>query len=161
VFLLGGRTLIPAATLEEAVMAVSDDLRSLSRRAREAEERVAVAKTQARDRLEHAVEQAHQNTQKMAEKLRSDTAAATDRTESWGEDVQQSWSRHLAEVREKIDARKARHDATVAEQYAQEADRYAAFAIDYAYSAIENAEYAVLDAILTRTDADLAAQEST
>lgn len=85
-------------------MAVSDDLMRLSQRAKQAEDRVAAAKTQAHDRLEKNVEQARQDTQTMAEKLRSDTASATDRARSWGDDIQQSWNQHLASVREKVDA---------------------------------------------------------
>jgi hypothetical protein len=77
--------------------------------------------------------------------------------QAWGDNIQRSWSDHLTEVRQRISARKARHDAKVAEEDAENAEGYAEFAIDFAYSAIEEAEYAVLDAALARADADAAA----
>jgi hypothetical protein len=138
-------------------MAVSDDLMRLSQRAKEAEDRVAAARSQERDQLEQDVEHARQNTQTMAEKIHGESAAAAGRAESWGDDIKRSWNQHLAQVRERIDARKASHDAKVAERNAQDADDYAVFAIDFAYSAIDEAEYAVLDAVLARADADGAA----
>jgi hypothetical protein len=135
-------------------MAVSDDLMRLSVRAKQAEDRVAAAKTQVRDKLEHDVQDARENTQATADRLRGETTAAVD-------GLQQSWSTHLAQARARIDARKARHDAKVAERQAQDADDYAAFAIKFAYSAIEEAEYATLDAVLARLDADAAADIAT
>jgi hypothetical protein len=138
-------------------MAVSDDLLRLSQRAKEAEDRVAAAKSQERDQLKQDVEHARQNTQTMAEKIHGESAAAAGRAQSWGDDIKRSWNQHLAQVRERIDARKASHDAKVAERNAQDSDDYAVFAIDFAYSAIDEAEYAVLDAVLARADADAAA----
>jgi hypothetical protein len=135
-------------------MAASDDLMRLSERAKQAEDHVAAAKTQARDKLAQDVQKARENTQVTAARLRGATGAAAD-------GLQQSWTTHIAQTRERIDARKARHDAKVAERNAEDADDYASFAIDFAYSAIEEAEYAVLDATLARADADAAADATT
>jgi hypothetical protein len=134
-------------------MAVSDQLSRLSTRAKQAEDRVAATKTQARDRIAQDVENARLETQAAAEKLRSESAAATDRADAWADNLQRSWNEHVAQARERMDARKARYDAKVAERDAKDAEDYAAFA----YSAIEEAEYAVLDAVLYRFDADAAA----
>jgi hypothetical protein len=138
-------------------MALSDDLARLSVRAKEAEDRAAKAQKQARDQLAQNVEQARQSTQTTVDKLQSQSAAAADQAKSWGEDTQRSWDDHVAQVRQRIDARKARHQAKVAERDAVDAANYAEFTIDVAYSAIEEAEYAVLDAALYRLEADTAA----
>jgi plasmid maintenance system antidote protein VapI len=135
-------------------MAVSDDLMRLSERAKQAEDRAAAAKTQARDKLEQDVQTARQTTPATADKLRDAAGTKAD-------GLQQSWSAHVTRARERIDARMARHDAKVAERNADDADDYAAFAIDFAYSAIEEAEYAVLDSVLARLDADEAADAAT
>jgi hypothetical protein len=139
---------------KEGAMAVSDELMRLSVRAKEAEDRAAAAKTQARDKLEQDVQTARENTQATADRLRGEAGAKAD-------SLQQSWTAHVARTRERIDARKARHDAKVAERNADDADDYAAYAIDFAYSAIEEAEYAVLDSVLARLDADEAAGAAT
>jgi hypothetical protein len=139
-------------------MALSDELLRLSQRAKQAEDRVQAAQTQARDRLEKDVDHARHDTQTTAEKIRTSTAAAAGEAEAWGDDMKRSWNQHLASVREKMDARKARHDAKVTELRADDANDYALFAIDLAYSAIEEAEYATLDAVLARIDADEAAE---
>lgn len=138
-------------------MALSDNLLRLANRAKEAEDRVEAAKTQGRSQVEERVEQARQNSQATMEKLRTDVSAATGQAEAWGDGIQRSWTDHVAHVRDRIDARKARHESKVAERYADDAEKYAEFTIDFAFSAIEEAEYAVLDAVLTRLDADEAA----
>jgi hypothetical protein len=60
-------------------------------------------------------------------------------------------------MRQRMDARKAQHDAKMAERDGRDAEDYASFTIDLAYSAIREAEYAVLGAVLARADADVAA----
>lgn len=120
--------------------------------------RSARAKTQARDRLQETADKAREKSQQAAQQLRTESAAAASKADAWGDNIQQSWNEHLANVRERVDARKARHDANKAELNAEDAEDYAVFAIDLAYSAIEEAEYAVLDATLARLDADAAAQ---
>src|SRR3954468_12860773 len=146
---------------EEAVMTVSDDLSRLSARAKEAQDRVASAKTKARDHLEQDVENARKNTQKAAEQMRAQRDAAAAVADAWGDDIQRSWNDHIQRMRQRMDDRKAKHDAKVAERDAQDAEDYAAFAIDFAYSAIEEAEYAVLDAVLYREDADAVGSTAT
>jgi hypothetical protein len=138
-------------------MALSDNLLRLANRAREAEDRFEAAKTQGRNQVEEHVEQAREKSQTTMNKLRTDVTTATGQAEAWGDGIQRSWTEHVAHVRDRIDARKTRHESKVAERYAEDAQKYAEFTIDFAYSAIEEAEYAVLDAVLTQLDADEAA----
>ena len=120
-------------------MAVSDDLARLSVRAEQAEDRAAA---KARDQLQQAVQAARDSTQQTADKLRAESAGAADRADAWTDNIQRSWDDHLAQARERIDARKAQHAADRAESDAENAESYAAYSIDLAYSAIEEAEYA-------------------
>ena len=55
-------------------MALSDDLARLSVRAKEAEDRYAAAKEQAREQLEKNVDQARQSTEATIDKLRGQSA---------------------------------------------------------------------------------------
>jgi len=138
-------------------MALSDELARLSVRAKQAEERAAAAKTEAREQLEETVEQARNSSQQAAAELGSKKAAATEQSKAWAAGIQKSWNEHVAQTRQRIDARKARHAADRAEADAEDAEDYADYSIDLAYSAIEEAEYAVLDALLARKDAASAA----
>lgn len=124
---------------------------------KEAEDRFAAAKTQARERLEQDVQHARESTQTAVDKLRGDSTEVAGRVQAWGDEVQRSWNDYLTQVHQRLEDRKARREAKIAERDAQSAESYAEFAIDVAYSAIEEAEYAVLDAALARMDADSAA----
>jgi hypothetical protein len=57
------------------------------------------------------VEKARKDTEAASEKLRSDSAAASDRANAWVEGIQQSWRDHVAEARRRMDGQKVRHDA--------------------------------------------------
>jgi hypothetical protein len=113
-------------------MAVSDDLSRLSTRAKEAEDRAAAAKTQARENLEQAITKGRASAQEVSDLARSESVAAAEKARSWGEGVRRFWKERLAEVRHRADERKAERNA-------------------------EQAEYAVLDAVLARQDAQAAA----
>jgi hypothetical protein len=141
-------------------MALSDDLARLSVRAKEAEDHVAAAKKQKRDQLAQNVESARQSTQTTVDKLQGQSTAAAGKAKAWGDDVQRSWNDHVAQVRQRIDARKSSHKAKVAERDAEDAENYAEFTIDVAYSAIAEAEYAALDAALYRMEANAAGTAS-
>lgn len=138
-------------------MKLSEDLSRLSVRAKEAEDRVADARVDARERLELDVETARRRTQKTADLMRYRAEEVTQQADLRVGDFQRSWNEHVERARTRIDARKAQHDAKVAQHDAKAAADYAAFAIDFAYSAIEEAEYAVLDAVLASMEADAVA----
>ena len=135
-------------------MAASDDLRKLSDRAKTAEDHAAAAKSQARAELESSVTSVRNSADAGAKKLQAKTQAAGQKASDDWDDVQRSWSAHIAKARKDIDQRKAEFSASNAEDRAEWAESDAELAIDYAYSAIEEAEYAVLDAILARREAE-------
>ena len=133
---------------------VAQRMSKLSARAKEAEERAAAARSQAKADLERSTNEARADAQAQADRLR-DTASATEAriSASWN-DLQSSWADHIAKVRQNIDAKKAELDTKSGARRADIAEEDALFAIDYAYATIEEAEYAVLDAVLARMDAD-------
>src|SRR3954469_14482517 len=96
-------------------MAVPANPSRLSVRAKQAEDRAAVAKAQAHDQLQQAVQEARDSTEQSADKLRAQSAAAADRADAWADNIQRSWDDHLARARERIDARQAQHAADRAE----------------------------------------------
>ena len=142
-------------------MALSDQLSKLAARAKQAEDRAAEAKVEARTDLEQDVKAAREASQAKAEALRDSVRTNQAELSTWWNDMGRAWEQHLANFREHVDSKKAAHDLKTARRYAEQSDVEASYAIDYAYAAVEEAEYAVLDATLAHVHADeLAAQIS-
>ena len=135
-------------------MALSDQLTKLASRAKEAEDRTAAAKGEAKADLEREVKTARKSAQDQADQLSKAAESGEAKLSAWWVRLQRSWSEHIAEIRQNIAEKRASHDLESAQREAESAEEDAAFAIDYAYAAIEEAEYAVLDATLARMNAD-------
>jgi hypothetical protein len=138
----------------EAEMALSDDLTKLAARTREAEERAAAAQAKTKGALEKDVADARSDVEAQAELLRRANDENHEKISARWSDVQNSWHRQIASIREEFEARKGEHDLHKVQKRADRAEDEAAFAVDFAYSAIVAAEYAVLDAALARLEAD-------
>ena len=80
-------------------MSLSEELSRLSVRAKDAENRVAAAKTEAREKLEQARSNARSDAQQTAEQLQAKSSAAAHKVKSYGEGLGQSWKEQLADVR--------------------------------------------------------------
>jgi hypothetical protein len=142
-------------------MALSDDLMKLAARAKQAEDRVAAASTEAHDQLRGEVHHARDLVDKGREQLRQSAETNQGKVSNWWQGVQKSWDDQIASIRRDVEAKRAEHDVKTAQREAEMAEDDAEFAIDYAYWAIEEAEYAALDATLARMNADsLAASPS-
>jgi hypothetical protein len=139
---------------EEVEMALSDQLATLSQRAKEAEEHAAAARDKAAADIEMDREQARATADAQAEHLREAADEGKAKISDWWHDVQTNWDQHVATVRDNIESKKAELDSDRAGRKAEHAEDDAAFAIDYAAAAIVEAEYAVLDAELARKQAD-------
>ena len=135
-------------------MALSDQLSKLSARAKEAEDRVAAATTEASAELDQEVEKAGESARAQSDELRKTVEADLDAYSAWWAGVQRSWDDHIAEIRRNISDKKAEHDAKAANRRADVAENDAAFAVDFALGAIQEAEYAVLYAIQARRGAE-------
>ena len=133
---------------------VSDGLAKLSARAKKAEERAAAAWSQEQEAVERSANEARAAAKENADKLSESAGAGRAHvSQSWNE-VQQSWSDHLATMRENLRGAKTAMDLQAAEDSAEDALGDAEAAIDFANGAIEEAEAAVLDAISARKQVD-------
>jgi hypothetical protein len=135
---------------------LSQQLSDLSVHAKKAEDAVAAAQKEARDKImarrEQARAAARTATEKVNQKIKSaeNTAGA-------------NWNAFKAKVAADIDGlktmvaeRKQELDAKRAENTAERLEWEAGVAVDYAIACVEQAEVAVLDAIAGRSDAEAA-----
>lgn len=130
----------------------------LAQRAKAAEDRVTAAKSQARSDVEREVARVRDAAQQKADRLQAQTAKAAAGASQWWNDVQRTWTGHVARVREDVEGKKAELDAKKARHRADVAEDDAVAAVAFAESALEEAEYAVLNAALARMDAEAAAK---
>ena len=127
---------------------LSDDLRKLSARAKEAEDHAAAARAKAKADIEADRDDARAVGEQQAQALREKVDEGHEHISDRWADVQRSWDERVAAIRADIEARKAEHDLHKAEHRADRAEDEAEYAIAFAYSAIVEAEYSVLDAAL-------------
>jgi hypothetical protein len=135
-------------------MALSDQLRRLANRAEEAEKNAAAASDKAKADLEQDRENSRAVAQQEAEQLREAADAGRGKISDWWNDVQSSWSEHIAQIQKNVESKKGEIDLDRAKRRADNTEADAEFAIEFAYTAIGEAEYAVLDANLARKEAD-------
>jgi DNA anti-recombination protein RmuC len=135
---------------------LSEQLATLSTRAREAEQQISAAKAEAHDKLEARRE-------KSRSKVEASMQRADSEIRSFGDKAEGNWDKLQAKVAADMDAFKSRvaqhrHDRAAgrAELHAEVMEAEAAFSIDYALAAIDQVEYAVIDAFLARVDAEQA-----
>jgi hypothetical protein len=141
-------------TTSEKLMDASQKLAKLSERAKEAEDNASAAQNQAKADVEKSANEARARAEAHAEELHQSAAATGAQISASWNDMQKSWSNHMAQVRRGIDDKKGQLDVRRAETRADDAEADALFAIDYAYGTVEEAEYAVLDAISARMEAE-------
>ena len=141
-------------TTSEKLMDASQKLAKLSERAKETEDHASAAQNQAKADVEKSANEARARAEAHAEELHQSAAATGAQISASWNDMQKSWSNHMAQVRRGIDDKKDQLDARRAETRADDAEADALFAIDYAYGTVEEAEYAVLDAISARMEAE-------
>lgn len=141
-------------------MALSDDLKKLADRAKDAENRTAEANEKAKAELEADRDAARAAGEEQAKELRAVAEKGDEQISDAWKEMQISWNNATATLRQNIQNRKAEHDLHKAQQRADWAEDDAKFAIDFAYSAIGEAEYAVLDATLARKEAEELSQQA-
>ena len=135
-------------------MALSDQLHTLSARAKQAEDNVSASRTKAKAQLESDFQSARDSVAKHADALSTKADEAKENISTSWHNVQRSFQEKIATAKVTAEVRKAERDVKRAEKDADRAEHDAAFAIQFAYSAVEQAEYEVLDAILARAYAD-------
>ena len=104
--------------------------------------------------LEDDIDSTRASAEAQADKLRAKAEESRGSISAWWTDVQKSWDAHVAELRDRVESKKAERDVHLAQRRAENTEADAEFAVDFAYGAVVEAEYAVLDAVLARTEAD-------
>ena len=140
--------------VSEQLTKLTEELTRLTARAQEAESRAAATHSKAKADLEDDIDSTRASAEAQADKLRAKAEESRGSISAWWMDVQKSWDAHVAELRDRVESKKAERDVHLAQRRAENAEADAAFAADFAYGAVVEAEYAVLDAVLARTEAD-------
>lgn len=133
---------------------LSEDLSILAGRAKRAEDNLAAATNEARDKLAERREQ-----------TRAEAAATIDKVDTNLQRAKDSASTQWTEFKAKIQADRERmkarheerkHDRGVrrAENWAEDLEFEAALSVDYAIASVEQAELAALDALMARFEAE-------
>lgn len=135
-------------------MAASDELHKLTDKAKQAEQKAANARQQAKADLEKTVNSSRASMRADAAKLGKTAHASQEQVSTWWDEQRQAWNAHIDKMHQGMSEQNAKRKAEGKEFAAEQAEADAYFAIDFALSAIDTAEYSVLDAILARENAD-------
>jgi hypothetical protein len=133
---------------------LSEQLAEMSVRAKNAEDSVAAAKKEAREKFEARREQAHAAATAATEKVNQEVKSVKDTaTRNWNA-LQAKVDADIQALKAGIAQRKREREVGHAESNAERLEWEAGFAIDYAVASIEQAKLAVLDAIAGRVEAE-------
>jgi hypothetical protein len=145
---------IANAAREEIHMGLSDQMKQLTARAKEAQDHTADAAGKAKADLEQELARSRASADAQSDKLRQTADKRKDELSASWSDFQRSWNAHVEKVHADIDAKREEHDVDAAKRHAIGAEEDADYAIQVALATIEEAEYAVLEAIRARQKAD-------
>jgi hypothetical protein len=141
---------------EAMVRPLSEQLADLSVRAKNAEDAVKLAKTEAHEKVVARREQSRAAVTAAIDKVDQDIkSVGTTASKNWAA-LQAKVVSDLETFKAGIEERKRDRAIKRAENYAERLEDEAAFSIDYAISAVEQAKLAVLDAIVGRVEAEQA-----
>ena len=132
----------------------SEKFAELSEHARKAAQRVVAAQSEAKADVERSASNARASAQARADKAREAADAGQAHVSASWNELQTSWSDHIAKMRENLHGAKTAFDITQAVDNAEDAEGDAIAAIDFAYGAIEEAEAAALAAISASMEVD-------
>src|SRR5260370_29334247 len=133
---------------------LSEQLAELSVRTKNAEDAVAAAEKEARDKVEARREQAHAAATAAKEKVNQEVKSVKDNaTRNWTA-LQAKIAADIQNLKTGIAQRKREREVGRAENNAERLEWEAGFAIDYAVASIEQARLAVLDSIAARVEAE-------
>jgi DNA repair exonuclease SbcCD ATPase subunit len=133
---------------------LSQQLADLSAQAKKAEDRVAKAQSEVKERIEQQREQVREETTAALKKVSDNVAQASEATQGYFEQLKAKVDSDLQQLREK----KAEFHAWQAGNYADAKATDAAVAIGYAIAATKLAELATLEAIEARARAEIKAE---
>ena len=113
--------------VSEGLTKLSDEVRRLSARAQEAEDRVAAARVKTKADIEADRDATRAVGEQQAQALREKAEEGRDRISNWWADMQRSWDEGVAKMRADVESRKAEHDIHKAQHRADRAEEEARF----------------------------------
>ncbi len=132
---------------------LSEHLAQLSVQAKQTEDRISKAQSEAREQIEQRREKIRQETQQALDRAKQKVAEVKDEAQTGARTLKAKINADLGTLREQ--ARQDRRDfkAWQAANYADDKEADAVAAIDYAVAAVKLAEFQTLDAIAARAEA--------
>jgi len=140
------------------VKKLSEQLADLSLRAKNAEDSVSAAEKEAHDKIAARKEQARIAATAAVEKVNQEIKTAGNTAARDWNSVKVKVAGDMATLKAKATTVKHNLDVKRTENHADEMEWEAGFAIDYAIASVEQAKLAVLDAIDSRAEAEQAEQ---
>jgi hypothetical protein len=130
-----------------AMQSLSQDLARLSAQAKQAEDRVAKAKSETKERLEAQRDEAHRDAEAALDQVKQDISRASEGTKTSAQQLRAKVDSDMQRMKDDASARKGKFEAWQANNYANDKVADAQAAISYAIVAVKMAEVATLDAI--------------
>lgn len=138
---------------------LSQKLSELSAQAKTAEDRVARAETETKERLEEQRSDAHREAEVALNRVSESFTRATEGTKEHFAQLKSKVDSDLERIKKNASARKTKLEAWQASNYASDKTEDAQAAIGYAIAAVKMAEVATLDAIEARGNAKIKAEQ--
>ena len=138
---------------------LSQHLSELSAQAKKAEDRVARAQSETKERLEEQRAEVHREAEAALNRVKEGVARASDGTKEHFAQLKSKVDADMERIGENASARKTQLEAWQANNYANDKTADAQAAIGYAIAAVKMAEVATLDAVEARGRADIKADQ--
>jgi membrane protein involved in colicin uptake len=138
---------------------LSQNLAELSAQAKKAEDRVAKAQSETKERIEQQRDEAHREAEAALDRVSEGISRASDGTKTHFEQLKSKVDGDMQRMKEDASARRTSFEAWQANNYANDKAADAEAAISYAVVAVKMAEVATLDAIEARGRAEVKAEQ--
>ena len=135
-------------------MALSDQLTDLAARTKRLESTAADTRAKNRAKLEQDREKLHTQVTDEANQIQKSAGEARSSADAWWANVAAQIEMRRADLRSKIDERRAERQVDKAKRNADDAEDYAEDMTAVAAYTVDAAEYAVVDAAIARAEAD-------
>lgn len=139
---------------------LSQQLSELSAQAKVAEDRVAKAQSETKERLNEQREKAHREAQAALDSVRDKVERASEGTKNHFAEIKSKVDADLQRIRENAAATQRKIESWQASNYASDKAADAQAAIGYAVAAIRLAEVATLDALDARAKAEIKVEQA-
>lgn len=138
---------------------LSQMLAELSAQAKIAEDRIAKAQTEARERVEQKRDQVRHETEQALAKVRQRVEGAKGEARTRFNALLAKVSADFEQIKKDAGEKKMKFEVWQADNYASDKEADAIAAIDYAVAATKIAEFQTLDAIAARAEANSRAEQ--